>query len=467
MEKSIVERLAEFVVSTCYEFLPENVIHKTKLCILDFLGVALAGSDIGLSPLITDVMCKMGGRKESTIMGDKRKIPALNAALVNGVRGHTLDMDDGHKFASGHPGVAIIPAAIAIAEKENATGEQLIESIVVGYETFLCIGKALNHPSLAKEGVAATGPAHAMKGFFTTGTVGPFGAATACAKMLGLNKVEVENALSLAGLQGAGLQEATVSGQMGKHLQAGRASQAGVMASLLAKNGAEGPGLIFEGEKGFFKAFSDTSNVKEVLLGLGKNFEIMNTYFKLHATCRGTHVSIDAAQEICRQECLGPRDIKEIIVETFPYAFHLCGDIVHPETILAAKFSIPFSVAMAISLGDLFVDKFTEENLNNAEIKELASKVKVSIGKQWVKAYPGKRGSSVTIRTYAGQSYSYSLSSAKGAPEAENPLDSEDVVEKFKINSTHVISEQRSNKLRENILDLENLSINEIREFFY
>ena len=449
MYAKIREGFAEFVVGTRYENLPEEVICQTKQCVLDFLGVALAGSKVGLAPVITDMICAMGGEKEATVIGDGRRIPALKAALINGIAGHTLDMDDGHRYAGAHPGVVVIPAALALGERENSTGKDLIEATVVGYETFIRIASGIN-------------PLHAQKGFHTTGTVGPFGAAAACAKLLGLDEKGVENALSIAGLQGAGLLEVTNSGQMMKPLHAGRAVEAGVLATLLAGKGAQGPDSIFEGEKGFFQAFSDVSEPRRVIRGLGRDFEIMNTYFKLHATCRGTHASVDAVMEICKNYDIGPEDIKDIEIETFPHALKLCGHIVHPENILGAKFSIPYAVAMAVTLGDLAVDRFTEENIHDEHIKNLAGKVKACVGEEWAKCYPHKRGASARITTYSGQSYSFALPLAKGSP--ENPAGLEDLKEKFHANASHAIVSAQATKLADQILNLENLLVRDIVE---
>jgi 2-methylcitrate dehydratase PrpD len=197
-----------------------------------------------------------------------------------------------------------------------------------------------------------------------------------------------------------------------------------------------------------------------LLRGLGEEFEILGTYFKLHAACRHTHPIIDAALEICTKNGLGREEIKGIEIETYPVAVQFCGHTVHPDTVSAAKFSIPFSVAMAISFGDLFMDKFTEENIRDDCIKELAAKVKVHPGEEWARDYPDKRGASVTIKTFSGQSHSSSVPLAKG--ERENPATLEDLMEKFRTNSTQVLSKSRSRKLEETVMNLENCSVNDI-----
>jgi 2-methylcitrate dehydratase PrpD len=132
METKIRDILADFIVKIKFEDLPVQVVHQVKRCLLDFMGMALAGSRLGLSPIVAALIFNKGGAEEATIIGDGRKLPVLNAALLNGIQGHVLAMDDGHRFANAHPGVAIMAAALAIAERENATGKQLNEAIVTG-----------------------------------------------------------------------------------------------------------------------------------------------------------------------------------------------------------------------------------------------------------------------------------------------------------------------------------------------
>ena len=451
MEKTIRQHFAEFIIKTRYEDLSDDVIYQTKKCILDFLGVTLAGSNMGLAPLIKEVICDIGGDEEATIIGDGRRVPTLHAALINGVSGHTLDYDDSHRQGSVHPGIVSIPGPLALGEKENATGKALVVAVVVGYEIAIRIAKAIN-------------PSHFNRGFHTTGTVGPFATAAACAKILGLKKREVENALAIAGLQGSGLMEVTLTGQMMKPLQSGKALEAGVLATLLAEKGAEGPDLIFEGENGFFSAFSDSDDFKNVLNNLGNQYEIMNIAFKLYSACRVMHPSVDAVLEIFKRENLDPKDIKAIQVETFPYAIKLCNRIVHPDTILAARFSFPFSLAMAITLGNLSADKFTEKNINDEGIKNLARKVKVSVSEKWEKSYPRNKGASVTIKTHADRAYFSSVPYPKGEP--ENPARLDELIEKFQANANFLLAEEQSKKLLEVIMNLENLSVRDLAKLF-
>lgn len=449
MEWEMRERLAEFIFAMDYKTLSTEVIHQAKRCILDFFGVALAGSNVGLAPVITDIMCGVGGKEEATIIGDGRKIPVLHAALVNGVRGHTLDMDDGHRYASCHPGGVVIPAALAMAEKEDVSGNELIESIVVGYDTVLRVARAIN-------------PSHLQRGFHTTGTVGPFGAAAACCKLLGLKKEEVENALAIAGLQGAGLLEVSTSGQMAKPLHLGKAAQAGVLASLLAREGAVGPNLIFEGESGFLKAFSDKIELSTIWDNLGSDFEIMNTYFKIHAACRHVHPTLDAVKQIMDRNIIDINDIKNIDVHTYSIAIRFTGQIREAKIELAGKFSIPISVGLMLIYGKAGIDEYCSECMGNPLVQSTADKVHILADKEMDKAYPSKRGAKVTIET--SQSVcTHEVDIAKGDP--ENPLDDGELMEKFTSNTEKTLPAEKALDFSNRIFGIEGISVRELMSF--
>lgn len=440
-------KFAEFACDLRFKDLGHEVVLQAKKAILDLVGVTLAGYPMEFPTMVVDYIAGLGGKPEATIIQRRKKYPAMNAALANGVCAHALDMDDGYRYGGVHPASPIVPAAIAAAELQGSSGKDLITATVAGFEVLLRTSRAIN-------------PSHLSRGFHTTGTVGPFGAAVAVGKLLGLRQDEMVSAIGIAGLQGAGLLEILHDGAMVKPIHPGKAAMGGLLAAIFARNGAKGPASIFEGQKGFLGAMADKIDHDALLRGLGEEFEILGTYFKLHAACRHTHPIIDAALEICKENSLGRKDIKGIEIETYPVAIQFCGHTVHPDTVSAAKFSIPFSVAMAISFGDLFMDKFTEENIRNDGIKELAARVKVHPGEEWARDYPDKRGASVTIKTFSGQSHSSSVPLAKG--ERENPATLEDLMEKFRTNSTQVLSQERSRKLEETIMNLENLSVNDI-----
>ena len=166
MTASISEHLAHWAVTVRDKPLAPDVRRQAKLALLDYLGVTLGGLEIPASVTIRQMALAQAGAREATLIGCRQRLPALQAALVNGTAGHALDMDDGHRLAAGHPGVTVIPAALAAAEFAGSSGEEVLTAIAAGYEVFVRVASAIN-------------PSHLNRGFHTTGTIGPLGAAMA------------------------------------------------------------------------------------------------------------------------------------------------------------------------------------------------------------------------------------------------------------------------------------------------
>lgn len=444
---------ADYVRSTSYEKLPTEVVSQAKRCILDLIGVSLAGYKLMEFPQqVIDYVKRLGGEPEATIIAQSgKKFPAINAAFANGACAHALDMDDGHRLAASHPGAVVIPAAIASSELCGASTRDLISGVVVGYEVLIRIAMAINPSSL-------------MRGFHTTGTVGAFGAAAAAANIMHLSIDETIGALGLAGLQGAGLLQVMHDDEAAKvkSLHTAKAAMAGLLSVILAKEGARGPSAIFEGEDGFLRAMADEINTDLLTRDLGQRFEITSTYTKFYAACRHCHVSIDAALATCQREHIDPEQISGIDIETYPVALKLCA-AVHPATPSGARFSLPFSVALALLKGGAGVDKYSTENVNNKKIQGLAGKVNLSVGNKWEKLYPGKRGAKVSITDKRGKTAFTEMKLAIGEP--ETPASQEDFSRKFYTNATLLIPESKARKLEDAVWNLENISLAEFARF--
>jgi len=430
--KTILETFAEHFSNSAFEQLPPAVVEKTKLLIVDYLGVSIAGLKMDFPRMTIDYLQSLEGVAQSTLMGATRKVPAIHAALGNGVAGHALDMDDGFRYGGVHAGVAVIPAALAVAESLKLDGKQLILSIVCGYEIVNRISKAMN-------------PSHLGRGFHTTGTIGVLGAAAACGVLFGLNKEQMASALGMAALQSAGLLEILNHGAMVKPLHPGKAAMAGVLSVELAKRGAKGPMTALEGEKGLFKAMADSVNTDGLFDGLGSDFYIMGQYIKFHAACRHIHPAIDGLLDIMRKEKISYQEIDALNVTTYPVAISFCGTSILPETAEAAKFSLACSCAMAAFYGDAGEERYSVETVHNQEIKNLASRVTSSANTRWAEAYPRERGANIELKTTAGQAFSIEVPLSKGEP--ENPASDEDFIRKFKQNTS-----AQPNKLSEQIL---------------
>lgn len=440
---------ADFVVNTRYDDLKPEVIEQAKKLILDLTGVSLAGYKLMEFPrMVVSYMSSLGGTPEATIIQTRKKFPAVNAALANAACAHAVDMDDGHRFAALHPGTVIIPAAIAAAELSGASTKEMITGIVVGYEVMIRIGMAINPSSL-------------NRGFHSTGIIGPFGASAAAANIMSLTHEETVGAFGLAGLQASGLIQVNheIEGAKAKPINPAKAAMSGLLSCMLAQKGAQGPLHIFEGEDGFLKAVTDEVKSDLLTRNLGREFEICNVYLKLYAACRHAHASIDAVLEAFSESHIGTGEIEKISIETYPAAIRLAG-ITNATTPSAGRFSIPFSVALALIKQGAGADKYSEENVRDQAIQSLAGKVQLSVGSKWERLYPEKRGATVSITDKNNNILSSEVELAKGEP--ENPASWEEIYNKFYANVTLLVSEKDADKLGDIIMKLEHSSLDEL-----
>lgn len=402
----ITAKLVEYIQSTEYDQLPENVIDKTKLCFIDFLGVTLRGSKTKSGIAVKNIISQCD---QSTVI-NQGKSNALEASLANGVFAHSLDLDDGHRYAQVHPGACVIPAALALCQLQNKSGKEFINSIVIGYQVAITLGMIVN-------------PQHRSMGFHTTGTCGTIGAAAAACKALDLNEYQTINALGLAGTQAAGLLESDHSGSMGKHLHAGKAAQSGVLSALLAREGFTGAESILEGDEGFLKAMVDVNFKTKIKLDLNK-FRILEVYFKIYPVCRHLHSSIDALLQILHEtnDKFDIEKISDISVKTYKIAAE--HDNYHPHTIEALKQSLPAVLAITFLNNNLKLD-----NLQlSQDIEKILSKIHIEHLKDFDNIYPDKRPSTVTINVQ-NKLYERKIDLPYGEP--ENPINENDIIKKF------------------------------------
>jgi len=308
---------------------------------------------------------------------------------------------------------------------------------------------------------AAINPSSLNRGFHITGITGVYGAAAACAKIMDLNQEAAAGALGMAGLQASGLIQVNheVEGAKVKPLNPARAASNGLLSCILAKRGARGPLQILEGEDGFLKAVSD--EVKQDLLtkGLGNEYEILKVYVKLYAACRHAHAPIDAVFEALKSHIIEPEEITRVCVETYSAAVRLAG-IREATTPSAARFSIPFSVAIAIARKEAGPDQYCDEVVRDRSIQALAQRVEMTVSEKWETAYPQKRGATVTIHTRKGKKVSVEVELAKGEP--ENPASWGEMYRKFFSNATRLLSEEDAKELGERVLRIEQSSLDDV-----
>jgi 2-methylcitrate dehydratase PrpD len=357
--------LGHFVANLRYDALPHDVRERAKLALLDWVGAALAGVDSDSAHKMSGLIDELGGREESTIMGRAGRRPALHAALLNGVQAAVYEVDDVHLDCRVHPGLPVISAAFALAERERADGRRLIEAVVAGYEVIVRLAIAVGVPH--------------NNFWHSTGTTGAVAAAAAAAKVLGLSAEQTAGALGLGATQGAGLIEGTEGNALAvKHFHGGKAAQNGIWAALLAKRDYLGSRTALEAEWGFLRAFAKGSAADQLALveGLGERWYILRTISKPFACCLSGHAGIRGLLDLIAEYGLEPAQVEAVEAYTHPASYYMIRNP-DPRDALQAKFSLPFCLATALVHRDLSYRAFDEKTLWDPAVRELMKRVKV------------------------------------------------------------------------------------------
>jgi 2-methylcitrate dehydratase PrpD len=432
--EGITGRLATFLWDLKFEDLPREVVDQAKRCLLDFTGVAIAGTREAASAKIFSYVRNLVGTPEASVIKYGHKTSCPLAALVNGSTAHGLELDDGHILAHAHPGVTTIPAALAVGEKIHATGRDLLTAIVAGYEPVIRIGDAITPSALYDRGI------------HTAALVGTFGASTAVGKLLGLNQEEMLHALGNCSLTPIAPFQTFKEGATIKDLYGGWPAFVGTIAASMAKEGFTGPTEVLEGSMGFCENVSDDYDLGKIVQNLGEDWMIMDIYFKKHASCSLSHTTMDATLALVHSNHLVPDEIESVAVKTHRFASDL--DEKAPKTPTAAKSSIPFCVALAIHKGRVSLDEFTSETIGDETIAALARKVDVRLDAELDKVHGSRedlRPSVVEIHLRNGQVLSERRDVAKGW--AVSPLSQEELEGKFRGLAQTSLSGERARKI--------------------
>ena len=442
MAKTISEKLARFITDLRADRLPADVIEMAKLCVLDWLASAIAGGTTRPIQMFLKVARGLGGTPQATMIADGSKTSCHLAALVNAASSHVVEMDDLHKPSVLHPAAPVIPAALAVAERDGIAGPEFLTAIVAGYEVAIRAGEAL-------------GPSH-YHFWQTTATCGVFGAATAAGKLLRLTPEQLVWALGSAGTQSAGLWEFLVEGAMSKQLHLAKASADGLLAALLAEQGLTAASQIFEGEKGLTQATSAAPELAHLTEALGTGpLRILENSFKAHAACYHIHSSIDAALALKTRLNAKPTEITKIAVRVYSAALDLL-EKVEPASPYAAKFSIPYCVATALLHGRVGLDDFTQEGIRDRAVRQLMSTVVLHRDPELDRVYPGTWPAVVTIETTEGIRHEARVDFPKGDP--KNPMTTDELIAKFHALTCRTLPEPSRSLLVERCLTLDKLN---------
>ena len=421
----LTRSVAAFIVNSKYEDIPEDVIALGKKTMLDGFGLALAGSASVVAPVVRQYIATLGlTRKSATVVGTNVKVPARFAAFVNGVSIHADDYDD--TGSALHVAAPILPPAFALCEEGRRSGRDLMLAFHVGVEAASKIGDAIF-------------PRHDREGFHTTGTIGSFGSAAACAKLRGLDAEQTAYALGIAASQASGIRRNF--GSMTKAFHAGHAAENGSVAADLASLGFTAAGDVLETPLGFFQAAGGGFDPSAIVNRLGRPWMFASPGDLIKRFPCGTiqQPVMDATLRLIAQHAIKAADVERVDVGGNQSNVNTLFRH-RPTTGLEAKFSMEFAVAILLVDGKAGLGQFTDSSVMRAEVQDMVGRVRFyadpefdTLGREGAFQEVLEEPMMIRIQMKDGRVLSTRTEPAKGSP--KNPMTYDEVAEKFRTNA--------------------------------
>ncbi len=439
MLQTLAEKLAHYSLNIRFDEIPSDVVHEAKRRFIDSIGCAVGAFNADAPAKCRKLVSKLSKNSESTIIGTSEKTSPDLAAFANGAMIRYLDFNDTYLSKEAcHPSDNL-STAIALTESERRDGRELITALIVGYEVLCRLCDASN--------IRDRGWDHVTYGNISTALV--------ASRLLGLTYEQASHALALAITPNNALRQTRV-GQlsMWKGCAFANAARNGVFASLLAREGITGPSPIFEGEKGFQKNVSGKlqTNPKK-----WTRFKILETSIKYYSAEYHSQAAIDAALQL-RKEIAG-EGIREIKISTFKVAVQIIGgepEKWNPKSRETADHSLPYMVAVALLDGELGPNQFTDERIQDTQLKSMIKKVKVRSDPNLTKLYPKGIPAILEIVDNAGKKHRKRVEFPRG--HHRNPMTDNEVEEKFRTLTKNMITEEHADEFLKKSWKLENIT---------
>ncbi|HEY0210587.1 MmgE/PrpD family protein [Acerihabitans sp.] len=409
------QALVDFITGTPYDQLPPALVERCKRHILDTLGAGLAGAGSQVAQEMTRLLAAENAAPQAAVWGAALLTSARNAAMLNGVAAHALELDD--TGGCDHSGAVVIPALLAILPlcPQPVSGKAVILATVIGYD-------------IARRVLEACGgySAHNGAGWHSTATCGVFGAAAAAASLLELNAAQTSSALGIAGSFSGGLWGFIHDGSQSKKLHAGRAAEGGILAALSARQGITGPGALFDDRWGGFLATfaADGATPAALTQGLARVWKLERCSIKPYASCRGTHAAIDAAGLLLDRLNVGHQEIDKIEVRLCPFLNDMCGNA-NLHTLAAAQMSLPYAVAARLVFGHAGLDAYGEPQRRDPRLLAMMARIELRVDP----ALSADGEPEITLQTRDGDRLTLRVEIALGNP--ANPLSDRQLRDKF------------------------------------
>ena len=440
--------IAQFIAQLRYEDIPDEVITRIKLLILDALGCALYGSGLEWSRILRTALVQLDATKACRVWGTSERLSAPHAALINGSLVQSFELDDVHRQGVLHVGAVTLPPLLAVTElRPDMSGPDLLRAAVAGYEIGPRVGKCM-------------GPQHIGQGWHSGATVGVFSAVSGAAAALRLTAEQAVHALGIAGTQASGLMAAQY-GAMVKRMHAGRAAQSGLYGALLAEAGYTGIVDVFESPYGgFCTTFSrsnDRFNLDELSWELGRQWETLRISLKFYSCVGSNHTTLDAIRMLQAKTSFNADDVASIVVHGSQVTVEHVGWPYQPRGLVSAQLNLPFCVATLLLEGDAFVDQFTDAVVDDGRRIALSKRVSVVHDPSIT-----ERGSNyrhmvrVEVRLKNGTNLEQTVEAPRGS---ETSFASEsDIVQKFKKLATHAVGEAKAEAIINLVFGAEKLT---------
>ena len=441
-------RLSEYISSDQAAQLPPAIVDRAKIHILDTLGAIVSGSLLKPGKLIIDFVRADGGLPQASVIATDIKTTAVNAALANGAMAHADETDDTHFPTVTHPGSIVIPASLAIAEKEHCSGREFIAAVVLGYDVLCRVSKALDRKWMQERCIHA--------GSISAG----FGAAAAASRLLKLPAKKVRYALAFAGTQACGL---TTWRDDPEHIDkalchSGIPARNGVSAALWASGGMTATEEIFEGPNNLLNAFAETPHPEEIIRGLGSRYEIVDTGIKVYPAGQPMQATLTGYFRLVKDHGLQPQDISKITVRLPESQSQTINDRHMPDI------NCQYLLAVAMVDGKVdFQNSHDFERMHDPQVLELKKRVEIVADVELTKIHPAVRSAIVEIVTFDGRHLKTLLDRVPGAP--YNPLSADEAEAKSHSLIAPVLGGERAQSVIQATRRLDTLTdINELAE---
>jgi len=436
------EKLARFVLDTDFQDITREAIELSKRLFLDCMGSALAEVGEPTGRIIQEYIREIGATEEARLIGTSIASSAPNAAFANGVMAHAISFDDS---APSHPTVTILPVLLALGEKYKFSGSELLAAQVLGYDVFLRFNAATKRAETMRLG-----------GWHPTGFFGTVAAAAVTAKLLKLDLSKTRIAFGIAASVSGGLSQNI--GTMTMPLHAGNSARNGMMAALLAQKGFTADDEILEGQFGLLNALcgKDGYSIDGLTANLGDPFKVISPgiNIKFYPSCWAHHRAVDAMLHLVEKHSLSAAEVESIECDLL--VDKPIGRYINPKTDLQAKYSVGYSLAVALLDSRLGIEQFFPEKIFDAKTQEVLAKVK-HVPQEWSKEGPDKH--MVRVRLKDGREYAYGVEHCKGEAKAK-PLTRDELLSKYRTCARRVLSEdkiERSIEIIEQLEDTKNI----------